>query len=736
MESDGLPLVRSLRHRLGEPWLLLLDNFEHLLAGAPRVAELLGAVPTLKLLVTSRAPLRLAGEQEFPVAPLALPDLDRLPSLEDLARVAAVDLFAQRARAVHPQFRLCDANAAAVASICVRLDGLPLAIELAASRIRLLSPQELLARLSNQLLLLTDGRRDLPARQQTLRNTIDWSYDLLEPPQQLLLARSAIFVGGFTLAAAEAVASELKIENEQLRIENAEGTVLNSQFSILNSLAALVAHSMILRGDTPDGESRFAMLEVIREYALERLDARGEAHALRLRHARYYLALAEESEPALPGPAQAVWLRRLAREHDNMRAALGWLLEQQLAEAAVRLAGALGRFWEAYDYLREGREWLVATLSLPGAATLPARARAKALHAVGTLALHQSDYAAARDSYAASLALCRVAQEQGGCADALGGLGAVAFRQGDYVAAQVCCAEGLAISRALGDQRRIADAVNGLGRVVWAQGDAAQAARLHAEGLALSRAIGYTGGIAWSHNALGEIARSQGNYAGAAAHFAESLARFRELGDPGASALALQNLAYVLLAQGAYQQAESYFAETLAIWQRGYARHGTALCLIGLAGVACATGRPQRAARLLGAAEALIDDTGARLETTDRADYDRILAAVAARLAPAALAASRAAGCLLPLDQLLASEEPATGAVTNTPQPPANPAGLTAREVDVLRLVAAGLTNPQVAERLVISHHTVTVHLRSIYAKLGVSSRTAAARFAVDHGLV
>ncbi len=347
--------------------MLLLDNFEQLVSAAPVVAELLAAAPHLHVLVTSRTALHLSGEHEFVVPPLPLPDLRDLPPLDRLAQSEAIRLFVERAQAVKSDFALTEENAAAIAAICHDLDGLPLAIELAAGRSKLLSPQVLLPRLRNRLKLLVGGARDKPARQQTLHGTITWSYDLLDQGEKPLFRRLAVFVGGYTLAAAEAVC-------------NADGDL---EGDILDGVAGLVDKSLLQQEEQADGEPRFLMMETIREYALERLAASGEAEAMRQQHATFFLQLAEEADPKVRSTEQATWYRRLEVEHDNLRAALHWTLEHQEVEIGLRLAGALWAFWR--QHLREGRSWLEQVLVQPGARARTA-ARAKALLGAGALA--------------------------------------------------------------------------------------------------------------------------------------------------------------------------------------------------------------------------------------------------------------------------------------------------------------------------------------------------------------
>lgn len=406
-EAGERSLVERLKEHLQDKRLLLvLDNFEHVAQAAPVVTELLTACPHLKVLATSRQALHLSGEQEYPVPPLGLPDLKHIPETGDLLKSPAVALFVARARAVKPDFRLTGESAESVAGICHRLDGLPLAIELAAARVRLLPPRALLARLEQRLPLLTGGALDLPERQQTLRNTIDWSHDGLDEEERRLFRRLSVFVGGFTLHAAEAVCNAT---------EDPPGDTLDR-------LTSLIDKSLLRQTAHVDGEPRFTMLETIREYALERLAAGEEADEIQNVHAAYYLALAEEAEPELNGAEQRAWLERLEAEHANLRAALQRSLEREDRETALRLGGALWRFWLSQGHLNEGRRWLEEALAGGGGAS--ASTRARALNGAGTLAHYQGDYGRAAELCGESLQLSRRLEDKRHIASALGRAGA------------------------------------------------------------------------------------------------------------------------------------------------------------------------------------------------------------------------------------------------------------------------------------------------------------------------
>jgi len=637
-EGSGQPLAARLEEYLrSKQLLLLLDNFEQVVDAAPLVAELLAAAAQLKVLVTSRAVLHLSGEREYPVPPLALPDRQHLPPLEILSQYEAIALFIQRAQAVKPDFQLTTATAPAVVEICARLDGLPLAIGLAAVRSKLFAPQALLARLRSRLGLLTGGARDLPARQQTLRNAIDWSYALLDADMQTLFARLAVFAGGCTFDAAEAIAAKFGIENEELRKDHTESqfSILNSQFSILDGLAALIDQSLLQQQEGVDGEPRFVMLETIREYALERLEISGEAEVVRQWHALHYLGLAEAAEPEILGAEQTMWLQRLEMEHDNMRAALAWCQSMAGdAEVGLRLAGALWRFWDTRSYLSEGRRWLEQML---------------ARRDLGAAREHGLTEAA--DQASIQHRQARLAMR----AKALYGAGALAWSQGDYAQATTLLKDSLALFRALEDTAGIASTQNHLGIIAQLQGDYGRAMTLLQASLALHRELGDKHGIASALNNLGMVALCQGDYAQARPLVEEALALVRELGSARYIALALNNLGIVALGQHDLERARTCCMESLGLLRDLNNTYDIADCLVGLAGVASEEGQLVRATRLCGAIEVLLESIGAVLERAERATHDRTIAAVRAQLDAATFAALWAEGRAMSPEQIIAS---------------------------------------------------------------------------------
>ena len=564
-EAAGWPLGDVLGAFLRPKRLLLvLDNFEQVVAAAPVVAELLAAAPRLTALVTSRAVLRLSGEHDLAVPPLELPpppnpdDPRRAESAAGLSQYESVRLFLERARAARADFGVTDETAPAVAEVCRRLDGLPLAIELAAARVRLLPPPALLARLEHRLPLLTGGARDLPTRHQTLRAAIAWSYDLLSSGPQALFARLAVFVGGWTLDAAEAVCNPPGLP----------------PVDVLDGVAALVDESLVRPEDGPDGEPRFAMLETVAEYAREQLTASGEDEALGRAHAAFYLALAERVEPEVQGSRQVAWLDRLEREHDNLRTALRWWVEAGGADGAergLRLGGALARFWDVRGHVREGRERLAGLLALapPGAPTDAwGAARGRALTGAGLLAHRQGDYASAQVLHEQALALHRRRGDRPGAAAALDELGHVAEGRGDLPAARALLHESLALWRELGDTLGLAATLSHLGSAAYHQGDLTAARAHYQDALAHYQDKGHRTGVAECLNNLGRVLCWRGDLPAARALLHESLTLRRELGDTEGTGNSLSVLGLVAHRVGDLAAARAHYQDALALAAR------------------------------------------------------------------------------------------------------------------------------------------------------------------------
>jgi predicted ATPase/transcriptional regulator with XRE-family HTH domain len=634
-QDPAAPLEELARHLGERRVLLLVDNFEHLLPAASLLAEVLTRCARLRLLVTSRDRLRIRCEHELPVPPLGVPGGSDHPPPAVLARVPAVALFVDRAAAGAPDFRLTARNAPFLAEICRRLDGLPLAIELAAAWIRLLTAEALLARLERRLEVLVGGAVDLPERQRTMRRTLQWSYDLLTRAEQALFRRLSAFSGGAALDAIAAVCG-------------AAGTL---DGEVLGVLASLVDKGLVSR-PAARGEPRVAMLETIREYGRELLDASGEAEATAAAHAAHHLAVAEASERNLTGPDQAGWLPALEVEQDNFRAALRWSLERGDVAAGLRLAAGLWRFWDVRGHRREGLEWLEALLAR--SEPVPAGVRANALAAAGNLAWPQGAHGRARDLYEAGLALHRDLGDLRGTARALSNLGLVAYLQGDLRRAASLHRESLAARRTAGDRHGIAVSLNNLAVALNHAGDHWHAAILLEEALSIRRSIGDVRGTATTLLNMGELATWQGDHEHAAAMLLEGLDLARALGDERLVAKALVNLGDVARSRDDLATAGGRYEESLAICVRERDPAEAAFCLEGLAAVARGQGSVERAARLCAAAAALRGAIGAPLLPRYRAGHDQIVAQVRADLSPAAFEAAWDAGRSLALEQAAA----------------------------------------------------------------------------------
>jgi predicted ATPase/class 3 adenylate cyclase/Flp pilus assembly protein TadD len=609
-EIPGRPIADSLQDYLrGRSLLLVLDNFEQVIAAAPLVAQLLTGCGQLKVLITSREALRINGEHEYPVPPLPLPDLTELRSGAALSGYAAVELFVQRAKAVKPDFHLTDEIAPVVAEICHRLDGLPLAIELAAARIKLFSPRAMLERLENRLEFLSGGGRDLPARQQTLRNAIVWSYDLLNEHEQRLFRRLSVFTGGCMLDAVEALA-----ENPLDRV------------SIVGELGSLLDKSLLRQIDDPDGEPRFVMLELLREFGLEQLAASGEQEQIRRWHAKFFLSLAEQAESKMESAEQLEWVNRMEQEHDNLRSALQWSMRADGAsEICLRLATTLGLFWEVRGYFGEGRERLSAVLNTHAAQEETA-SRTQLLARAAELAYRQSDYPATISFAAESLEISRLIGDLRGAASALIKLGNAVTEAGDYKTASEYLEESLDIWRALDDKHGTARALISLGWAALRPGDYQLAQSRLEEALSISRELGDTRSIGFELSGLGEVALRQGHYARATQLLEESLELRRQLGNKWGVGVSLGTLGWVAMREGDWGRARERLGESLKVRYEIGDKGGSAWCLERLAEIALAHGNSEKSVRLLGAAAALRISIGSVIDPVDHAEYQNKLA--------------------------------------------------------------------------------------------------------------
>ncbi len=655
--------------------LLVLDNCEHLVAASAQLAgSLLRSCPDLRILATSRELLSVAGETSFRVPSLSLPGLPQLPSSERLREYEAVRLFIERATAASPTFLMTDRNASTVAQVCHRLDGIPLAIELAAARVRMLSPAEIAKRLDYRFRLLTGGNRTGLARHQTLQAAMDWSYDLLSTAERALLRRLSVFAGGFTLEATEAICAGEGFEHAE----------------VLNLLTHLIDKSLVML-QAQNGHSRYQMLETVRQYGEERLQESAEAERFHSRHRDWYVRLAEKGDQALRGSDPEAWLELFESEHENFRAALGWCQrEQDGAAAELRLAVALGEFWFGRGYWSEGRKWLENAAARTASAPDPTRV--EALKRTGHLALFQGDYDAALGLFQESLAISRDLGDRQRIADSLDFIGHLIRDRGDYAGAKALHEEGLALSRELGSDGGVADALYGLGRIAASQGHYAEALNLFQgaldlrqkiankraiaycyfhlgnvsrlaednlnaatwleKSLTLHREMGNKQGIAQALCALGDVERRRGDYAQAGELAQESLALFRDLGNKGALAWSLNHAALLKLDHGDHPQAMTLLRESIVL----SAEVGNKEILVQsleLMAYSVAHAQPVRAVRLLGASEAIREALGIPLPTADRVDHDKNVAVVRNALGEDGFAAAREEGRAMMREQAI-----------------------------------------------------------------------------------
>ncbi len=768
-ELPGQAVVDSLRNFLhGRRMLLVLDNFEQVVAAGTVVADISAGAPYLKVLASSRELLHVQNEREYAVPPLSLPPRGAGPDAVRVSQYEAVQLFVQQACLARHDFRLDDENAPVVADICHQVDGIPLAIELAAARVKILSPRALLARLTERLQVLTGGAADLPTRQQTLRSAIDWSYDGLEAQEKVLFARMGVFAGGATLHAIEEVA----------------GPIGGMKSDFLDCVTSLIDKSLVKRRDGVDDDLRFYMLETIREYALERLRESGEAEDVARNHAEYYLKLAEEAEPNLQSGRRAEWLNRLAPDIDNLRAVLDWCVNRGGdCEIGAYMAGALDEFWNFGGRMSEGRKWLVGVLAPGTGANGRTSGRAKALYAAGKLAaLYGMEMPTAATLLEESASIWRELGARGPLAYAITWLGVVRSYMRDRVG-QDHIAEALDIFREIDDKAGIAEALESLADTIGWFGETGRRERLYEESLSMYREMGDTSRVADMLSQLARAAMHKGDYARARARFeealemehsgddkwriahllrglgdlahlendfdkaeklyTEALGYYRDVGDQVRAAALVRSLGHTVQHRGNLERALSLFVESLNSYMEGHLYMGAVLSLSGIAGVLAARGQSRWGARVLGIADALYTIPREAAPTQGLAEYDRNRAAVRAGLSPEEFEQEYARGRALSQEEAreavrrlvyveLPAGEPSEDARGD--HPPGR-SRLTTDEAGVLKLVALGMTNGQIANALGVTGRTVSAQISSIYSKIGVNSRAAAASFAAEHGL-
>ena len=680
-EVGDRPLAETLITALrGKHLLLVLDNLEHLLEATPLIAQLLVACPRLSVLATSRAVLRISGERDCPVPPLALPDAETAPTVEAVSAAPAVQLFVARAQAARPDFALTTGNASAVAAICRRLDGLPLAIELAAARTRHLPAPALLHHLDRPLPVLTGGPRDQPVRLQAMRDAIGWSYDLLTTDEQAFFRRLSVLAGGGGLDAVAAVTSGV-------------GEI---GCDVLDGVRGLVEQSLLIQTEAPPGEPRYSMLETIREFGWERLAASGEESATRSAHAAYYLALAEQAEPHLIASGSAAWVERLAIERDNLHTAVGWALGNGNAATVLRLAGTILSFAYARGEPSEGQRWLEAALAAGSAVSF--ETRVDALFTASALAQVRGDFRRSTALSEEGLALARAHDYVFGQARALLALGITAEWQGDLEIAAARYEESRGLMESLDDAVRLPHwtllPVANLADVALLRGDPAAAASLAEHAIAGWREAGYLWGMAQALGTAAAAASERGDQVGAA----------------------------------------RLYDETLSLWLESDDGRGIAGTLAGIAGVANRRGQAERAARLLGAAWGVAESLGVRY-LAHHVHAERVLAATRSLLDDHVFDAAWREGQALSTEQAVAEARRLLVAPTSVPVPDRSPR-LSPRELDVLRLLVAGHHDREIATALRVSPRTIQTHVASLFAKFGVNSRVEVTAIAVRRGLV
>jgi non-specific serine/threonine protein kinase len=714
-EQRGRPIVEGLIDALqGKRLLLVVDNCEHLLSACRQLIETLLAATEISLLATSREPLGVTGEVLYPVSPLALPP--STASANDMGQFDAIQLFIERARAIVPPFELTPDNAAVIASICHHLDGIPLAIELASARVNVLAVEQIAARLDNRFALLGSASHTIHSHHRTLRAAIDWSYDLLSAPEQVMLLRLSVFAGGCSLATAETVCVGDSVEREQ----------------VLDLLSSLVNKSLVVAQTLQRSEARYSLLEMIRQYGHEKLIASGERSALRDRHLQYFLQLTQETEPKTRGQYQQLWLNWLEGEFDNIRAALTWSLESGQIEAGLRIIIGLYQFWTIRDYVEEGFAWVERLLARAdeGIALV---VRANVLAHASLLAGFRGNTAVQIRYGREATALAEAAGDEGkpALAWALGGQASAALAAGDHETAFDLLKRILQLSRESGDSYEIGTGLYFASFAAMSLGKFVEARAMLDEGLPLLREVGDPYRIAMALNYSGDLARLEQNYTQARTAYEESISSLREINAVRDLASALHNLGHTCLHLGDVERAHVLFTESITIQQSQRNTPGVAECLMGFAAMAVVCGSPAAGARLLAAVVAIGGERVATAWAATRMEYEYTLALIHASLTETEFQAEQAAGRAFSLEQAMEYAQNLPARAT-----PKKPDGLTVREREVAARIAQGKSNSEIADELVLSKRTVESHIANILSKLGFTNRAQIVRWAIEIGLV
>jgi len=747
--GDNQTLIARLTQAIGSrKMLLILDNFEQVIGAGLAVANLLVSCPNLSVLATSRMPLRIQGEHEFAVPPLQTLASDHEHFL-DISQNDAVALFIQRAQASNPQFDLTEQNAAVIGEICARLDGLPLAIELAAARLKIFSPEALLRRLSDRMALLTDGPRDMPSRLRTMRDAIAWSYDLLSPSEQFVFRHISLFGGSFSQEAAIAVAWGTEEEHSG-RI----GGLLD-EYDVITALHSLLEKSLVYRVIAEDGESRFRMLETIREFGNAELARSGAMLAARRRLVRYFASFIAGMEEDLVGPDQSLWLRRLDDEVGNLRVALQSALEEEtdVTVEGVLLASQLWRYWLIRGQLTEGSQWLRRALELPG--DVPAAIRGQALNNLGNLSLELGGHLLAREYYLQSKRLYESVDDKGGVADELNNIGLVELIQGNFPAAKQILLESLEIRRQIGDRAALPTTLSNLGDICIHEGDYEQAEKFHMEALEVRLDIGNKRGLALTSQTLGTIWFLRDDLDRAEQWFDEALTHSVGLSDAYSHAQIMLGMGRLELRRGNYALSLEHMNQALQTLRQIGARRVMCDVVDAIAMAGAATGRYAQAAGLLGSTTTVRNLHAIGISAHSKQEYEDLQKILKSKLSPQRYEELLGEGKVRPLevaveDAFALSAEIIEHGSLLTPRPEAGrqsgdqsaiaqaiaESGLTRRELEVLQLLARGYSDKKIADELYISPRTAMTHVSNILSKFGVNKRTAAASVALRLGIV